>query len=72
MYVSYIKSSTIAEAGVNGIVSTYTAQKMVVAYMFMRHRVRQRERVFQDRTHPLEEYDDIVYQKFQFHRQFIF
>ena len=41
--------------------------------MFMRRRARRRERVFRDRTHPLEEYDDdLVYKKFRFHRQFIF
>ena len=28
--------------------------------------------VFQDRTHPLEVYNDEVYRKFRFHRQFIF
>ena len=33
---------------------------------------RRRERVFGDRTHPLEEYnDDLVDKKFRFHRQFI-
>ena len=41
--------------------------------MFMQRRARRRERVFGDRTHPLEECnDDLVYKKFRFHRQFIF
>ena len=41
--------------------------------MFLRRRARRRERVFRDRTYPLEEYDDdLVYKKFRFHRQFIF
>ena len=31
--MSYIKSSTTTEAGVNGIVLTYTAQKMAAAYV---------------------------------------
>ena len=71
--MSYVKSSTTAEAGVNGIVLTYTAQKMAAACVFMQRRVRRRERMLRDRTHPLEEYnDDLVYKKFQFHRQFIF
>ena len=38
----------------------------------MRRRARRRERVFWDRTHPLEKYYDLVYKKFRFHRQFIF
>ena len=63
--MSYIKSITTAEAGVNGIVSTNTAKK--------KREKRRRERLFRDRTHPLEEYDDdLVYKKFRFHRQFIF
>ena len=41
--------------------------------MFMRRRARRRERVFRDRTHLIEEYnDDLVHKKFLFHRQFIF
>ena len=45
---------------------------MAVAYVFMRRRVKRREKLFRDRTHPLEEYDDdLVYEKFRFHRQFI-
>ena len=45
---------------------------MAAAYVFMRRRARRRERVFRDRTHPLEKYNDLVYKKFRFHRQFIF
>ena len=45
---------------------------MAAAYVFMRRRTRRRERVFRDRTHPLEKYNDLVYKKFRFHRQFIF
>ena len=66
--MSYIKSSTTAEAGVN-----LHSAKMAAAYLFMRRQARRRERVFRDRTHPLEEYnDDLVYEKFRLHRQFIF
>ena len=66
--MSYNKSSTTAEAGVN-----LHSAKMAAAYVFMRRRSRRTERVFGDRTHPLEEYnDDLVYEKFRLHRQFIF
>ena len=45
----------------------------MAAYVFMRRRAMRRERVFRDRTHPLEEYnDELVYKRFRFHRQFIF
>ena len=41
--------------------------------MLINRRALRRERVFKDRTHPLEIYnDEQVYRKFRFYRQFIF
>ena len=67
--MSYIKSSTTAEAGV----FLHSALKNGGGIRVYATWARRREKVFGDRTHPLEEYnDDLVYKKFRLHRQFIF
>ena len=67
--MSYIKSSTTAEAGVflHSVLKNGGGIRVYATW------ARRREKVFGDRTHPLEEYnDDLVYKKFRLHRQFIF